>query len=158
MTIAMAEWFAVGVGLASAADPAEVAALVDETLRTAGIPRDRVRVVATVDTRAAHPALAPLEWPIVAYSPSALATAAADLQTRPSASPSDSATTPTLAPSPDTATATAPTTATGRPPVAEPAALLAAGPGAALVVSKRRSARVTVAVAAAGLYLRVRPC
>jgi cobalamin biosynthesis protein CbiG len=149
----MAEWFAVGVGLASAADPAEVAALVDETLRTVGIPRDRVRVVATVDTRAAHPALAPLEWPIVAYSPSALAataTATADRRSRSSAPLSDAATTPALAPSPDLATAAEPTTVAARPPVAEPAALLAAGPGATLVVSKRRSARATVAVAAAG--------
>ena len=103
----MADWFAVGVGLASAADPAEVVALVDETLRAAGIPRDRVRVVATVDTRADHPALTPLGWPVVAYPPSAL----------------------------------------GRGTVAEPAAVLAAGPGASLVVPKHRSARATVAVA-----------
>jgi cobalamin biosynthesis protein CbiG len=102
----MANWFALGVGLTSAADPKEVAALVDETLRTAGIPRDAVRVIATVDTRADHPALAALGWPIVSFPRSTLADR-----------------------------------------VAEPAALLAAGPGATLVVPKRRSARATVAVA-----------
>ena len=109
----MADWFVVGVGLASAVAPGELAALVDETLRGADIPRDRVRAVATVDTRADHPALAQLGWPIVAYPRSALPTEG------------------------------------GRVAVAEPAALLAAGPGATLVVPKRRSARATVAVAAA---------
>lgn len=151
----MADWFAVGVGLASAAEPDEVAALVDETLRAAGIPRDRVRVVATVDTRADHPALAPLGWPVLRYSPSTLATAATPLEPGPpdpfavDPAPGSASAEPTpLRPPPHRRSVPSAGEPTRRP-VAEPAALLAAGPGARLVVPKRRSSRATVAVAAA---------
>lgn len=119
--------YALGVGLATAARPGELAALVDEVLRAAGAARRQVRVVATVDARADHPALAALGWPVVAYEAAALAAAAAAVR-----------------PGPDTAPGPPPR----RPPVAEPAALLAAGPGARLVVGKRRSARATAALAA----------
>jgi cobalamin biosynthesis protein CbiG len=112
--------FALGVGLSSGAGPAELAALVDATLRTAGIARDRITRVGTIDTRATHPALTHLGWPVVAFTPAQLAATAGG-----GGGP-------------------------GRGPVAEPAALLAAGPGAVLVVRKRRSARATVAVARAG--------
>jgi cobalamin biosynthesis protein CbiG len=111
--------YAVGVGLASAAGPDELAALVDEVLRAAGVEPDQVRAVGTVDLRAGHPALAALGWPVVAYPPAALAGAAPAVTPR------------------------------SRPPVAEPAALLAAGPGARLVVPKRRSAQATAALAVA---------
>lgn len=111
--------YALGVGLSSAADPDELAALVHEVLRAADVPPDRVRAVGTVDTRAAHPALAALAWPVVTYPPATLAAAAGGSER------------------PD------------RPPVAEPAALLAAGAGARLVVPKRRSAHATAALAAA---------
>jgi cobalamin biosynthesis protein CbiG len=110
--------------LASAAGPDELAALVDEVLRAAGVEPGRVRAVGTVDLRAGHPALAALAWPVVAYPPATLAAALVDA-----------------------APAVTPAT---RPPVAEPAALLAAGPGARLVVPKRRSALATVALAVAG--------
>jgi cobalamin biosynthesis protein CbiG len=114
----------VGVGLASAAGPDELAALVDEVLRAAGVEARQVRAVGTVELRAGHPALAALAWPVVAYPPAALAeaTPAAD---PPAADPP------------------------ARPPVAEPAALLAAGPGARLVVPKLRSAHATAALAVA---------
>ena len=114
--------YALGVGLSSAADPDELAALVHEVLRAADVPPDRALAVGTVDTRAAHPALAALAWPVVTYAPAALAAAAGGSE-RPDR--------------PD------------RPAVAEPAALLAAGAGARLVVPKRRSAHATAALAAA---------
>jgi cobalamin biosynthesis protein CbiG len=107
-----------GVGLSSGADAAELAGLVAGTLAAAGIARDRVARVATVDTRADHPALAGLGWPVVSFSPAALAAEGGASRGRGVA-------------------------------VAEPAAMLAAGPGAVLLVPKRRSARATVAVARA---------
>jgi cobalamin biosynthesis protein CbiG len=121
------EWFALGVGLSTRADAAELTELVDATLRSVNVPRDRVRVVATVDTRADHPAVAALGWPVVTFP-------AEQLAGRGRATPG-----------PGTAAASG--AAPG--PVAEPAALLAAGPGAELVVPKRRSARATVAMARA---------
>jgi cobalamin biosynthesis protein CbiG len=117
--------FAVGVGLASGADPAEVEALVDQALRAAGATRACVALVATVDGRADHPALAALGWPVVAFTREQLAHRYPDRSAPGSSGPA-------------------------RLAVAEPAALLAAGPGAVLVVPKRRSARATVAVARAG--------
>jgi cobalamin biosynthesis protein CbiG len=141
-------WFAVGVGLASAATPAEVADLVAETLRAAGVGRDRVRTVATVDSRADHPALATLGWPIVTFPPSALASATPRPPTSDTPPPLDG---PAVAVSARVATNPA-----SRLAVAEPAALLAAGSGAVLVVPKRRSARATVAVAAAAPATRPR--
>jgi cobalt-precorrin 5A hydrolase/precorrin-3B C17-methyltransferase len=153
----VAEWFAAGVGLASAAEPAEVSALVDEALRMAGIPGDAVRVVATIDTRADHPALAALAaargWPVVTFPASRLGAAA---DGRPPGR------TPVAEPvswlgveSDGRGPVAEPARRLGaraedRTPVAEPAALLAAGADATLVVPKRRSARATVAVARAG--------
>ena len=121
----------VGIGLATAASPAEVAALVGDAVRDAvgaigPDPRSEVIAVATISSRVDDPAVVGLGWPVVGYSADELA--AVD------------------APHPS-ARAHA---ATGTPSVAEAAALLAAGPGAELVVAKRASAHATVAVARLG--------
>jgi cobalamin biosynthesis protein CbiG len=109
--------FTVGVGVASAAGPDEVARLVSACLSEAGVARDQVDAIATVDARVDHPAVVALGWPVRGYPRGELADAGP-----PPAGPS-------------------------RLAVAEPAALLAAGPGATLVVPKRRSAHATAAVA-----------
>jgi cobalamin biosynthesis protein CbiG len=118
----------VGIGLATAASPAEVAALVADAVRdVAGAfgadPQSEIIAIATISSRVDDPAVVGLGWPVVGYSADELA--AVD------------------APHPS-ARAHA---ATGTPSVAEAAALLAAGPGAVLVVTKRASAHATVAVA-----------
>ena len=107
--------YVVGVGASSTATATEVAALVGDALRAAGVAREAIRCVATIASRRDHPAVAALGWPVVAYT-------AAELAGTDAGPP-------------------------GRPVVAEPAAMLAAGPGASLVVPKRRSAHATVAVA-----------
>ena len=116
------ERFTVGVGVASAATTDEVARLVSACLTEAGVARDQVDAVATVDARVDHPAVVALGWPVRGYPPGELADAGPPPAGPPPAGPS-------------------------RLSVAEPAALLAAGPGATLVVPKRRSARATAAVA-----------
>lgn len=113
-----------GVGAATAATPAEVAALLDAALAEAGLDRQAVLAVATIDRRAADPAVAGLGLPVVAYPAERLATVAV--------------------PSPSEAVRAA----VGTPSVAEAAALLAAGPGARLLVAKRRAPTATVALAA----------
>ncbi|HEY8526789.1 MAG TPA: cobalamin biosynthesis protein [Acidimicrobiales bacterium] len=128
----------VGVGVASRAEAAEVAALVEAALREAGVARERVAAVATVAARAGHPAVTALGWPVVACAPDDLAAVAGVLAV-------DRGTGPARA----GAQAAGGGSERRRPAVAEPAALLAAGPGAVLVVPKRRSARATVAVARA---------
>ena len=116
-----------GIGLATAAGTAEVAALVGDAVRdaarAAGLDSPEVIAVATISSKARDPAVVALGWPVVAYSADELA--AVD------------------APHPSTRAHAA----TGTPSVAEAAALLAAGPGAELVVTKRTSAHATVAVA-----------
>jgi cobalamin biosynthesis protein CbiG len=117
------EEYVIGVGVSSAATPGEVAAMIDEALTVTAVPRAGVRAVATIDTRAAHPALAAIGWPLMAYRDQELAqvkvpTPNADVERR-----------------------------TGTPSVAEAAALLAAGHGSDLVLTKRTSGRVTVAIA-----------
>ena len=115
----------VGVGASTGAPPAEVTELVGSALRRAGLAAASVAEVATIDRRAADPALTALGRPVRAFGAAELASASADV---PSPSPVVAA-------------------AVGTPSVAEAAALLAAGPGAALVVTKTASARATVAVA-----------
>ena len=132
----------VGVGVASAATPAEVADLVAAALAEVGrVPAD-VTAVATVTTRRHHPAIVALGLPVVAFTPAELAEQA-DAGTDAEAKSGQ-----------------AEDHGPVRPAVAEPAALRAAaatatgGPatgtsvaGAVLLVPKRRSARATVAVA-----------
>ncbi|QKV95649.1 cobalamin biosynthesis protein [Streptomyces sp. NA02950] len=123
----------VGVGASRGVSAGEVAGLVESVLAAEGLSPGRIAELATVEARAAEPGLleaaARLGVPLRAYPASALATVEV---------PTPSAT--TLA-------------AVGTPGVAESAALLAAGPGAELLVRKRKSsprgraARVTCAVA-----------
>jgi cobalamin biosynthesis protein CbiG len=57
--------YVVGVGLASAATPDELAGLVATALAEAGIGPADVAAVATVEARAAHHAVTALGWPVV---------------------------------------------------------------------------------------------
>ncbi len=112
----------VGVGLSSAASPAEVAALVDACLALAAARPADVVCVATIDRHAGDDRLAALGFPIVGFPAEALATVTgidADRRVE---------------------------DAVGTPSVAEAAALLGAGDGARLVVRKQRSAHATGAV------------
>ncbi|HVF73930.1 MAG TPA: precorrin-3B C(17)-methyltransferase [Acidimicrobiales bacterium] len=111
----------VGVGTSLGAPPEEIAALVDDAL--AGLARESVAGVATIDRRLTEPAVVALGLPITTFTAEQLSRA--DVPT----------------PSAEVAAAV------GTPSVAEAAALLAAGPGAQLVVPKRKSAAGTVAVA-----------
>jgi cobalt-precorrin 5A hydrolase/precorrin-3B C17-methyltransferase len=113
----------VGVGCSSDAPAGEVIPLLDDALATAGLARASVGLVATIDRRRDHPVVTGLGLPVRAFTAGELAGVAT--------------------PNPSAAVAAA----VGTPSVAEAAALLAAGPGAGLVVTKQRSAAVTVAVA-----------
>ncbi|MFN2608976.1 MAG: precorrin-3B C(17)-methyltransferase [Acidimicrobiales bacterium] len=113
----------VGVGATTDAPADEVAALVAAALAAAGLAPASVAAVATIDRRAADPALGALGPPVRGFPAAALSGVAV--------------------PTPSSVVAAA----VGTPSVAEAAALLAAGPHAELVVRKRRSAHATVAVA-----------
>ncbi|HEX2274482.1 MAG TPA: precorrin-3B C(17)-methyltransferase [Acidimicrobiales bacterium] len=115
----------VGVGASTGAPAAEVAGLVASALRRAGLDAAAVAEVATIDRRAADPAIGALGLPVRAFPAAELAAVGAGV------------------PSPSAVVAAA----VGTPSVAEAAALLAAGPGARLVVTKIASAHATVAVA-----------
>lgn len=113
----------VGVG-ASTDAPADAAVLLlDEVLEAAGLSRHAVGLVATIDRRAGDPVIAALGKPVCAFDADTLAKV--DV-------PNPSAT-------------VAAEVGTGS--VAEAAALLAAGPGAELVIPKQKGATATVAVA-----------
>jgi cobalt-precorrin 5A hydrolase/precorrin-3B C17-methyltransferase len=116
----------VGVGCSQDALADDVRAVVADAVAEAGGGADRAVAVATIDRRARHPAVAGAAdgRPVVAFPGSLLA--AVDVP-----NPSDTV-----------------DDAVGTPSVAEAAALLAAGPGARLVVEKRRGATATAAVAA----------
>ncbi|WP_309051083.1 Rv2231c family pyridoxal phosphate-dependent protein CobC [Streptomyces sp.] len=124
----------VGVGARSGVSAAEVLALVAECLREAGVTAGAVRALATLDSRAAEPgvvaAAASLGVPVRGF-------AAGELAAVPVPHPSR-----------------APLVAVGTASVAEAAALRAAGEGAVLLVPKRKTRRVTCAVAA---FVPVRP-
>ena len=94
-------------------------------LRGAGVDLDEVAGVATTERLATHPAVVGLGRPVTAWSPDRLAGVTGVTGSARVAE------------------------AVGTGSVAEAAALLAAGPGATLVVTKRASAHATVAVAAA---------
>ncbi len=117
----------VGVGSSTDATPEDAAAAVAGALAAGGLSPRAVERVATVDRRTAHPAIRAVARsagvPVVAFSPAAL-----DAVAVPTPSPTVRA-------------------AVGTGSVAEAAALLAAGPGAELVVPKQVTPRVTVAVA-----------
>nr|WP_240495222.1 Rv2231c family pyridoxal phosphate-dependent protein CobC [Streptomyces showdoensis] len=117
----------VGVGARSGAEVAEVLELVGSALREAGLGGGDVTALATLEARAAEPgiagAAARLGVPVRAFRSEELAGV-------PVPHPSGRA----LA-------------ATGTASVAEAAALRAAGPGAVLVVPKRKARSVTCAVA-----------
>jgi cobalamin biosynthesis protein CbiG len=115
--------FVVGIGTSGRGTDMEIATLVAAALTGAGLDRADVRCVATVDARADDPRLTALGWPVVGFGAALL----------------------------DAVTVAAPSArvraAVGTASVAEAAALLAAGPGAALLVGPQRSEHVTVAVA-----------
>lgn len=113
----------VGVGSASDAPADRVRDLVERAFADASLAWGSVATVATIDRRATHPAIASLGRPVRAYT-------AAELSH-------------VEVPTPSEAVAAA----VGTPSVAEAAALLAGGPDAHLVVSKRANDVATVAVA-----------
>jgi cobalt-precorrin 5A hydrolase/precorrin-3B C17-methyltransferase len=117
----------VGVGSSSGADPLGIAQLVAASLAAAGLSAEAVGLVASVDLKRTEPG-------IVALADQH----AVELRTFPA---DVLATVHVPTPSPVVAAAV------GTPSVAEAAALLAAGPGAELVVTKQRSTEATVAVA-----------
>ncbi|MCT4354993.1 Rv2231c family pyridoxal phosphate-dependent protein CobC [Streptomyces sp. Je 1-79] len=117
----------VGVGARSGVPVDEVLALVAAALREAGLTASDVTALATLEARAAEPGIVDaagrLGVPLRGYRAEELAAVSVP---HPSA---------------------APLAATGTASVAEAAALLAAGAGAVLLVPKRKSARVTCAIA-----------
>jgi cobalt-precorrin 5A hydrolase / cobalt-factor III methyltransferase / precorrin-3B C17-methyltransferase len=119
----------VGVGSARGVTAEEVAALVAEALR--GHAPESVRCLATADLKADEEGILAVArshgWEVVTHPAEALAAVAV--------------------PNPSEVVRAE----VGTPSVAEASALLTAGPGASLVVTKRKSSRVTAAVA------RVRP-
>lgn len=121
----------VGMGCSLAASSSEAVALVDAVLRESGLARQSISCIATIDRRTDHPAIKSLELPVRAFPAMELAGMAPEV------------------PNPSHRVAQA----VGTPSVAEAAALLAAGKDAQLVVTKRASQNVTVAIAR-----RAQPC
>ncbi len=113
----------IGVGTSSDATPEELSGHLEQVLAGAGLAAESVAAVATVERRAAHPAVVGLGHRVVAFPADALASVEV--------------------PNPSEVVAAA----VGTPSVAEAAALLAAGPGALLVVPKATGTKVTAAVA-----------
>jgi cobalt-precorrin 5A hydrolase len=115
-----------GVGCSLGCAAEELLALVDGCLREAGVERDAVVALATVDRRGHEPAVVAAArrggWPVRTFVPSELAAV------------------PVPTPSGTVAAHV------GTPSVAEAAALLAA-PGGTLVLTKRRSPHATCALA-----------
>ena len=113
----------IGVGTSTAAQPDDLAALVRTVMDSSGLAPESIGEVATIDRRASHPAIVALGYPVRAFEPGELA--AIEVPT-----PSETV-----------------RGAVGTPSVCEAAALLAAGPGAELLVPKRSTATATVAIA-----------
>lgn len=113
----------VGVGTSTDAPPEEVEGLLMDALGRAGLSRESVAEVATIDRRSDHPSVLALGLPVRSYDASRLASV--------------------QVPTPSAAVAKA----VGTPSVAEAAALLAAGIGGVLVVHKVASQHATVAIA-----------
>ena len=120
---------AVGVGASRGCPPHELAALVDAALIVAGVAAAEVRWLASADLKAGEPAVLALArehgWPLRTFATHALAAVAV--------------------PTPSTTVRRH----VGTPSVAEAAALLAATPGR-LLLTKRRSAHATCAIAEQG--------
>lgn len=113
----------VGVGASTDAPADAAATLLARTLDEAGLSPDSVGLVATVDRRAEDPVITTLGLPVRSFGADELALV--DVP-----NPSDAV-----------------ESAVGTPSVAEAAARLAAGPGAELIVPKRKNATATVALA-----------
>ncbi len=113
----------IGVGTSTGAPADEVEQLVADELERAGLAMESVAEVATIDRRAAEPAILGLAKPVRTYEAGELASV--DV------------------PTPSAVVAGA----VGTPSVAEAAALLAAGRGGVLVSPKRASRHATVAIA-----------
>lgn len=113
------------VGVGSSTDAAGDAAseLLDAALAEHDLARESIALVATIDRRATHPVVAELGFPIRSF-------ASVDLAAVEVPNPSEVV-----------------AAEVGTPSVAEAAALLAAGPGAKLVVTKQKGATATVAIA-----------
>jgi cobalt-precorrin 5A hydrolase/precorrin-3B C17-methyltransferase len=112
-----------GVGASSGAPVEEVSSLLGAALADAGLARASVAEIATLDIKVDEPAIVALGLPIRTFDAATLAAV--------------------VVPNPSAAVRAAVGTAS----VAEAAALLAAGPGAQLVVSKQKSSSATVAIA-----------
>ncbi|MFJ9442680.1 cobalamin biosynthesis protein [Kitasatospora sp. NPDC101235] len=125
----------VGIGASSGAERTEVLRLLTDTLQEAGLARSAVARLATVAGKADHPAV---RW-------------AADRLT---GVPVDEHPAEVLADVPVPNPSSTVGTAVGTASVAE-AAALASAPGGRLVVTKRRSARATVAIARAAVRGRL---
>jgi cobalt-precorrin 5A hydrolase/precorrin-3B C17-methyltransferase len=111
-----------GVGMSTNAPSAELEQVLDAALAEAGLARASLAEVATLDRKAGEPALAVLGLPVRTFTAEQLGAVAV-----PTPSPVVGA-------------------AVGTPSVAEAAALAAAGPGATLLVEKRKGPHVTVAL------------
>lgn len=113
-----------GVGMSSSAGPADVRAAVGAVLAEAGWALDEVAVVGTTATLAGDDRLIRLGRPVVGFDRQELQAVAVPTGPGPVAR------------------------RLAAPPVAEAAALLAAGPGSRILVPKRTGLYVTVAAAA----------
>ncbi len=113
----------VGIGASSDAPVGAARELLDQVLADVGLSPDAIAVVATIDRRAGDPVVTSLGLPIRSFT-------ADDLAGIDVPNPSEVV-----------------REEVGTASVAEAAALLAAGPGAELVVSKRKAATATVAIA-----------
>lgn len=116
-----------GLGARSGVPEAELAVAIDAALRQAGLDAAGIAGLATLDRRAAEAGVQAVahrhRWPVLAFGTAEL--------------------TGVDVPNPSGTVAAA----AGIPSVAEAAALLAAGPGAVLVLPKRIFPRATVAIA-----------
>ncbi len=112
-----------GIGASTNLDAEELAELLAGALQSAGLAHQSVAAIATIDRRADHPDLGSLGLDILSYSADELSAV--------------------RVPSPSTVVQDA----VGTPSVAEAAALLGAGPGAELLVTKTASRTATVAIA-----------
>ncbi|RSM55748.1 cobalamin biosynthesis protein CbiG [Actinoplanes sp. ATCC 53533] len=116
-----------GLGARAGVPEAELAAAIDAALRVAGLAAAEIVGLATLDRRAAEAGVRAVAgrfgWPVLAFEAARLAEVEV---------PNPAATVAAAA---------------GTPSVAEAAALLAAGPGAVLILAKRVFPRSTVAIA-----------
>ncbi len=112
-----------GIGSAAGVSAEEVNGLLDAALASEGLDRRSVSCVATIDLKANEDGIVALGLPMVTFAAEQLG--AVDVP-----NPSDVV-----------------FAEVGTPSVSEAAALLAAGPGATLVVAKMKSAMATVAIA-----------